>query len=218
MADQRLDQPTARRSQLREDRRHRSSAKRARRRLIFGSIGGVFGLALIAGLFVPQLGSIGGGRNFGIADPEVPEVGTAVAIQPGGVIEPGAEHDPYTTTPPTSGPRHADPAPWGVSDVPLADESVLTNLERGGVAISFNLADDAQAIALKDFASGQAGYPGCLVAAPNEAVSVGSVVLTSWGWTQEFTGVDRIGMDAFLAVHLNQAPLFFGVDCGAGQP
>jgi len=218
VTDQRLGRQISRQTQLRNDRRQRAAAKRARRRLIYGSIGGAFGLMLIIGLFIPQLGSLGGGRTHGVAEPAAPEIGTAVAIQPGGVIEPGAEHIAYTTTPATSGPRYADPAPWGVSDEPLADEAVLTNLERGGVAISFNLAEEADIMALQGFAVSKENYPGCLVVAPSEVVSAGSVVLTAWGFTHELTGVDAVGMDAFLAVHQNQAPLFFGADCGAGKP
>lgn len=218
MADDRLGPGVSRHSATRDDRRQRASSKRARRRLIYGSIGGVFGLALIIGLFVPQLGHISGGRSFGTNDtPDIPEVGTAVAIQPGGVIEPGVEHDPYTTTPATSGPRYAEPAPWGVSGVPLADESVLTNLERGGVAISYNLADEGQVATLLAFAESREGYPGCLVISPSEAVASGSIVLTAWGWIQELTGFDDVQMEAFLVVHRNQAPLFFGTDCGASQ-
>ena len=193
--------------------------RRARRRWVIGILGGAFGMALIAGLFVPQLGSgvVGGRtRTTTTVEDEVP-VGSQLAIQAGGVIEEGAEHDPYATVPAASGPRYAEPAPWGVSEGPLAEEAVLVNLERGGIAISHNLTNEAALADLTAFTEGFSGYPGCLVQRLHEGVAEGSIVLTAWGWSQEFATVDTEGIALFIASHQNQAPLYFGLDCGAGQ-
>lgn len=219
MAEDSID-TRSRQSQARDARRQRSAAKRARRRVVYGILGGSVGLALILGLFLPQLGQIGGGRTNNNTTPDQigDAVGTQVAIQAGGVIQDGAAHDAYITVPAASGPRYAQPADWGVSDEPLAEEAVLANLERGGVAINHNLTDEGSLASLTAFIEGLNGYPGCLVQRPHTSVAEGSVVVTAWGWTQEFAEVNTEGIALFIATHQNQAPLYIGIDCGAGQP
>ena len=205
----------SRRSRVREDRRQRSERKKTRRRTLYSIVGGIVGLALIAGLFIPQLGSITG-RNTGTQRaPEIERnVGTEAAIQEGGVIETDEPHAPYVTNPPASGPRLAEPAGWGTFDAQQLDEQVLQNLYRGGIAVNHNISDEARLAELVDIVENQPGYPGCFVVQPYLTVPAGSVTLTAWGWFQQFDELDRVGMQAFINAHKNQAPEFHDSLCG----
>ena len=177
---------------------------------------GSFGLALIVSLFVPQLTGIVGPSNETPIETPSPRAGTQVAIQAGGVIEEGTAHSPYSTVPATSGPRYASPAPWGASEAELPEEAVVANLERGGVAISYNLADDAAVQELTTAVEGLTGYPACIVLQPHNGVAVGGVSLAAWGWLDEVGGVDGERIRAFFDSHRNRGPLFIDADCGAG--
>ena len=217
MANERLSQrQVSRRSQSRDDRRRRSAARSARRRLVIGIVVGSFGLALIVSLFVPQLTGVVGPTNETPIETPSPRAGTQVAIQAGGVIEEGMEHSPYSTVPATSGPRYASPAPWGASEAELPEEAVVANLERGGVAISYNLADDAAVQELTTAVEGLTGYPACVVLQPHDGVAAGGVSLAAWGWLDEVDGVDEERIRAFFDSHRNRGPLFIDADCGAG--
>jgi len=50
-------------------------------------------------------------------------------------------HDPYNSSPPTSGPHLAGLAPWGVHNGPLPPELLVHNLEDGGVVIYYGCED-----------------------------------------------------------------------------
>ena len=47
-------------------------------------------------------------------------------------------HEPYNSTPPTSGPHLPYIAPWGVHTKPIANELQVHNLEDGGVMVQYN--------------------------------------------------------------------------------
>ena len=197
-------------------RRRRSVARKARRRLLLSIGGGAIALALILGLVIPSIGNIATPSADGANTGSLPSVGTQSAIQEGGLIEPGAEHEPYVALPPTSGPRYATGAAWGVYEEPVADELVLRNLEQGGVAVNHNLTDEAQREELLTFFEEQQGIaPGCLILRPYPYLAAGGVALTAWAWSDSFVGIDRSGMQAFIDDHRNQGPEYVGVNCGA---
>ncbi len=52
-------------------------------------------------------------------------------------IAPGTSHPAYNSNPPTSGWHYAQPAPWGVKTEELSDETLVHNLEHGGIWISY---------------------------------------------------------------------------------
>ncbi len=206
----------SRRTEAREVRRRRSVARKARRRLLLTIGGGTIALALILGLVIPSVGNIATPNSDGANTGNPPSVGTQSAIQEGGLIEPGAEHEPYARLPPTSGPRYATGAAWGVHEEPVADELVLRNLEQGGVAMNHNLADEAQREEMLTFFEEQQSIaPGCLILRPYPDLAPGAVALTAWGWSDSFAGLDRSGVQAFIDDHRNQGPEYVGVNCGA---
>ena len=204
----------SRRTVARDERRRRSARKTSRRRWLFGIGGGAIAAMLIAGLFA---GSLPGRGTTTLADQgdDAPLSGTAVPEQPGETIELGAGHDDYSTLPPTSGPRYAEPAPWGVHDAQIADETVVRNLQMGAVVFNYNLASEDEVADLRQLVEALPGYPGCYVVHPYAGVPAGSVTVTAWGWIQEIAGVDRFLMQTFAADHLNQGSQFHGPSCGA---
>ena len=200
----------------REDRRRRSQSRLTRRRLFYGVGGGVIALALITGLVLPSVGHLGfGGSTAANPVQTVPDAGTEIPVQEGTVITVGAEHAAYSTSPPTSGPRYAEAVEWGVYDEQIADETVVRNLEQGAVVFNYSLSDEEAVANLQEFVEALPGYPGCYVMQPHAAVTDGSVTVTSWGWTESYTGIDRFGMQQFVASHRNDAPRFVGATCGA---
>ena len=217
----RRERGPSRRTVIREDRRRRSAGRKTRKRTLYGVGGGLIAAMLIAGLFLPSAGLGSGGSNTGNGSDSstsqgvLASVGTSVPIQTASVIEPGAAHVAYNSTPPTSGPRWEEAVDWGVYDVAQADEAIVRNLEQGGVVVNHNLTDQAEIDDLTSYVEAQVGYPGCFVMQPYEAVAPGSVTLTSWGWSKSYTGVDRPSMETFVQDHRNNGPLFLGNTCGS---
>ena len=52
-------------------------------------------------------------------------------------INDGEAHEPYNSTIPSSGPHYIKPANWGISDSQIADETLIHNMEHGGVVITY---------------------------------------------------------------------------------
>ncbi|MCH8848935.1 MAG: DUF3105 domain-containing protein [Chloroflexi bacterium] len=209
----RPQRPASRRTIARDDRRRRSARKGSRRRWVIGIGGGSIALMLIAGLFLPSVNL----RSTTALDQgdDAPLAGTAVPVQTGGIIDPGASHDAYSTLPPTSGPRYAEPAPWGVHEAQVADETVVRNLEVGAVVFNYNLESEAEVTDLRQLVEALPGYPGCYLMHPYAGVPSGSVTLTAWGWTQQVAGVDRFLIQTFANDHLNDGPQHLDLSCGA---
>ena len=209
----RPERQASRRTVARDERRRRSARKGSRRRWLIGIGGGTIAFMLIAGLFLP---SVNFGSTTSTDQPDdAPLSGTEVPVQPGDIIEPDAAHEGYSTLPPTSGPRYAEPAPWGVHDTQIADETVVRNLEVGAVVFNYNLESEAEVTDLRQLVEALPGYPGCYVVHPYADVPAGSVTLTAWGWSQQVASVDRFLLQTFADDHVNNGPQFLGLSCGA---
>lgn len=218
-----------RKSQARDDRRLRATRRKARRRTLYFIGGGSIAALLILSLLLPQL-PFGGGvqqpRPVTVTSTPTPsegtptdggvpeEVGTLFLNQGRAHIPFGSPHPRHNSVPPTSGWHYDTPAPWGAYDSQLPDETVVHNLEHGGVAISYNLADEALIAELEQFVQGQPGFPGCFIMQPYNGVDEGTVALTAWTWLQRFDGVDTEGMQRFINAHKNRGPEWFGPTCG----
>lgn len=225
MADEvggRRRQPS-RRTTARDQRRARAAQKKTRRRNIYLIAGSALALALVLSLLLPSLPFATGTPSHSANDtPRVNDdtpanIGTAVALLDALHINPDELHVPYNSVPPTSGPHHFTPASWGTYDEPLVDESVVHNMEHGGVIVSHNLTDNAQIDLLTEFVRDQPGYPGCLILRPYEEIAEGTVALTAWGWIQQFETLDNDGMQQFIDSHKNRGPENLGPDCGGTQ-
>lgn len=64
----------------------------------------------------------------------------------------GEQHPPYNSNPPTSGPHFVQPANWGNYPEGLADETIVHNLEHGGIWISYRDKDPERIRQLEDIA------------------------------------------------------------------
>lgn len=204
----------SRRTVSREERRRRTIARRKRRRAIYMAGGSIIAAMLIFGLALPSLGNLG--QNPSTDDTSAPQqlVGTEIPVVEAGIIEPGADHPPYSTVPATSGPRYANPASWGVHESQQVEEAVVQNLAIGAVVFNHNLTDEAQVAELHSYAEGLVGYPACYVVQPHSGVEPGTITMTSWGWTQQVDEVDRFQMNLFVADHRNKGLEFIDNVCG----
>ncbi|MDA0797208.1 MAG: DUF3105 domain-containing protein [Chloroflexi bacterium] len=206
----------SRRTIQREQRRRRSTARRARKRTIYGILGGLVAATLILGIALPSFaGLMTHSQNGADATGDTPRVGTAVAVQPSSVLEDGTSYTAYPSDPPTSGPSYAAGVDWGIYTEQQANEAVVRNLEQGAIVVNHSLTDEAQLADLTSYLEAQLGYPGCFIAQPYASVAEGSVTLTSWGWTETYPGVDRPGMQRFVDDHRNNGVSFEGQTCGA---
>lgn len=207
----------SRRTIQREQRRRRSSSRKARKRTVYGMLGGIVAAALILGLALPSFTGLitpdqAASEN---ATGNTPSIGTAVPVQASRALADGESYSAYQSVPPTSGPSYATAIEWGFHAEQQPDEAVVRNLQQGGIIANYNLADEAQLVDLKNYLEAQPGYPGCFIIQPHIGVPEDSITLTSWGWMETYTGVDRPGMEEFLQDHRNDAPLFLGLTCGA---
>ncbi len=197
----------SRRTVSREQRRRRSESRRNRKRRFYLAGGSVIALALIAGLLVPSLAPTAGAPAVSETQPTPTAfAGTEAEIQPGG------------ESPPTSGPRGAEPADWGFHAEQAPDESVVGSLEAGGIAFNYGAVEESAFAEFRSFVESLPGYPGCYVAHPYSGVADGEATLTAWGWTRTVEIGDTDAMDAFVAAHRNNGPLFIDGACGAGAP
>lgn len=95
---------------------------------------GFVGLAVVLALFL-----LGGGSGSGAA--AIREAGCTVstytASLAGNHVQTPPRRSTYNSFPPTSGPHHPDPAPFGVYDDPVEQYRLVHNLEHGGVVIQY---------------------------------------------------------------------------------
>lgn len=94
-------------------------------------------LAFIAVLIVGTLGFIILKQD---SKPTEATLGTVHKEQSREHIASGAQHEPYTTSPATSGPHYSDataPTLWGVYIQEVPEEVFVHNLEHGGIVVTY---------------------------------------------------------------------------------
>lgn len=193
-----------RREQRRDEERRRAQAQarkaRMSRYVALGLVGVlvVFGLALawgpIAALFNRGDAALAQGR-------QIPDGGRDH-------LAPGAARPAYASNPPTSGAHGPSPAQWGIYDQQLPDETVLHNLEHGGVTIYYNCPQGCPELVqqLKDLA-GQ--YSSKIILAPRPNADVTSrIQLTAWTWLDQLDDFDAARIKGFIAAHKDKGPEF----------
>ena len=108
----------------------------------------------------------------------------------------GADHPPYNSDPPTSGWHTPQLASWGEYDYVVPDETLLHNMEDGGVIIYYPLGTVEQnAEQLDKLGEVARGYRRVVVA-PRDGLT--GYVMTAWQRSQAFDTLDEAGMRAFL--------------------
>ncbi len=127
--------------------------------------------------------------------------GEEVAIQGRDHISPTAEHDPYNSNPPTSGP-HAQSVPWGFYEEEILDENAVHNLEHGGIWITYKDLDEASVDILRDIAKRNS----LSVVVSPRAANDSKVALASWGRLETMDSVDVEAITRFIQKNKNQSP------------
>ena len=214
MADERAERRRqgSRRTQARHERRERAQHRRSRRTLLLSFGGGGIAFLLVVSLFLPSLNLFG--SNSPSADPGTGRGNFVEETMPPNHILVGSPRPEYGTNLPTSGPHYDTPAPWAVYNTQLQDETLVHNMEHGGVIVHHNLSNDDQITAIQTMVTEQPSFPGCFIMQPNDTIAQGVVVLTAWRWIEEFAAADTTGMAEFIDDHVNQGSEFFGADCG----
>ena len=118
----------------------------------------------------------------------------------------GQTYDNYNSNPPTSGPHADTSAPAGVSELPVAKEMAVHNMEHAGVVVWYNcqsepaLDDDACAV-LRDQLSQvvlQEVADGNAVLMTSYSLMDRRIALTAWGYLDTFEEFDEARVRAFI--------------------
>jgi hypothetical protein len=107
----------------------------------------------------------------------------------------GANHEPYVTTPPTSGPH----VPWtvapGLYDEEIAPELQVHALEHGHVLVQYG--DDVPPEDVDRLEGLARRYLRAVIVAPNSELH-NWIALTAWGRIERIHSADRDRIDAFV--------------------
>jgi hypothetical protein len=123
-------------------------------------------------------------------------------------ISAGQAHAAYNSNPPTSGPHYPDPARWGIYDAPLPDETLVHNLEHGGIVVQYNCSQACPQLVgqLKQMA-GEYRSKVILAPRPNKDVPY-RITLTAWTWLDGFDDFDAARIRTFVTAHKDKGPEF----------
>jgi YVTN family beta-propeller protein len=128
--------------------------------------------------------------------------GRAVPVSPHPYLKAvGEPHPPYSTSPPTSGPRLAWMAGWGVHRVPVPLELQAHNLEHGGVALQYNCPEGCPDLVAK--LAALARERDLVLVAPYPWIQ-GRIALTAWGRIEVLDGFDEARIRSFLDAYAGQ--------------
>jgi hypothetical protein len=124
-------------------------------------------------------------------------------------IKPGESHEPYNSNPPTSGWHYDNPSAAGVYPEPVADETLVHNLEHGHVIISYNCAN-VQGTSCEELKSNlsnlfdlKRGWK--IVVVPRPSLDTG-IALTAWNVIDKFNTYDQGRIENFITQYRDQGP------------
>lgn len=180
----------------------RRARRQLRRRLTRGLAFTV--VALVAFLFIfsliaPNVFSV-------LPTRAIPEDGQWQRIENQGRthIAPGEEHPAYNSIPATSGWHYnipnIGPVPWRAYTEPLSDESLVHNLEHGGIGMHYNCPDGcpdlvAQLLEIRDEARR-------VILSPYPGMDT-RIALTAWDYIDKFDEFDENRIRSFISAHLD---------------
>lgn len=118
-------------------------------------------------------------------------------------VQPGSQHQPYNSNPPTSGPHYPQPAAWGIYENQLADETLVHNLEHGGIWISYKPDLLAEEKAKLNEIAGR--YKSKVVLEPRVQNET-AVALAAWQRLKKLDSVDEAAITEFIATYKNRGP------------
>jgi len=132
----------------------------------------------------------------------IPEIGKAFPIEGAAHVADGTKVE-YRTNPPSSGAHYANPARWGVYSKPIADETLMHNLEHGGVWISYksSLAPDE----IKKLEELAKTYRSKVILTPREKNDF-PIALASWGRIHKMNSFDGETIKNYILKYKNTGP------------
>lgn len=143
-----------------------------------------------------------GGLIFWSVWEEKNRPGQDVAIQGREHIAVGAQHPPYNSNPPASGPHYEEPADWGFYGRELPDEQLVHNLEHGGIWIAYKDIDDGTRVKLEALARKYSGSVIITLRPTNDA----KIALASWGRLEKMDNFDEERISRFIKANKNKSP------------
>jgi len=131
----------------------------------------------------------------------VPQIGDAYQSQGREHIAEDADHAPYNSNPPTSGP-HASEVDWGIYDEELPDERLIHNIEHGGIWISYKGINEKELEELKSIAK---NYPQRVVLTLRSK-NDDKIAVASWKRLLSLDMVDKEKIIEFIEKNTNKSP------------
>ncbi|WP_197050786.1 DUF3105 domain-containing protein [Deinococcus sp. YIM 77859] len=147
--------------------------------------------------------ALGGGAWWARSGGGAGELGQTFPNQGQQHIAFGAQHPPYNSFPATSGWHYVRPQPWGTFVYEIAPETLVHNLEHGGVVIQYNpslLKGDVAK--LEDI---QRRFPNKTVVAPDSKLEV-PLALTAWRRLYTLDTLAEAKIVDFIERYKNRAP------------
>lgn len=118
-------------------------------------------------------------------------------------IAEGEAHPPYNSNPPTSGWHYTVPAAWGVYRQAIPDETVVHNLEHGGIWLSYQDAHDEQTIqALEAIVK---GFPDHMLLTWRPA-NEQPIAVAAWGHVLKLETLNKAAILDFITRYYRQGP------------
>jgi hypothetical protein len=108
-------------------------------------------------------------------------------------------HEPYNSTPPTSGPHLPYIAPWGVHTEPISNELQVHNLEDGGVLVQYSCPSGCPDLVAKLKAVVER-YHEHVILAPYPGMSR-RIALTAWTRIDAFDDFDESRITRFIKAY-----------------
>lgn len=145
--------------------------------------------ARAAGVFEP------GAPPLDVRDARFDPSGQTLGVQlpdEGNTHIPAGQRGQYAGVPPASGSMWGQTAPWGIKDTAVPDETVIHNLEHGGVVISYKglSAEELKRLKAVTRLLLGSGYPK-IILRPYAALTDARLVVTAWRWELRLPDYDE---------------------------
>ena len=130
--------------------------------------------------------------------------GEEVSIQPNEIINPG-EPMPgiYLTNPPVSGWHYDETASWGIHEEEVKDQIAVSNLEQGGVWITYS--PDLPPEVVDGLKSITEKYKDKVILSPRSA-NDSLIALSAWGRLDKFDYFDEARIKKFIRAYKDKGP------------
>ena len=137
----------------------------------------------------------------------IPEIGEAYPKEGTAHVADGTKVE-YRTNPPSSGAHYQSPERWGVYDKAITDETIVHNLEHGGVWISYK--SSIPAASKEKLVSFAKSYRSKVILSPRDANDK-DIAVASWGRVYKFNlnpdgGFDESAVRDYITKYKNTGP------------